>query len=156
MGAPAHSDDFKRRVIARYAEGMALSAIAAEFGMSRNAVAGMCARAVQLGRVKARAADKQIPLRAPPAQLPARRNGTSAEALARYAAMPTGSQPCAFIEVERPDYVLERDRCGAPVVLGKPYCAGHCARAFVAIIPRREPTENSPSGFVFFQARGAR
>jgi hypothetical protein len=74
----------------------------------------------------------------------------------RYAGMPIGKQPCAFIDIERPDYVLERDRCGKPAIVGRPYCAAHMGRCYVAINPKREPTENSRSGFVFNQGARAR
>lgn len=74
----------------------------------------------------------------------------------RYACMPTNGRACDYIGAHLPNYVLERDRCGKPAIVGKPYCAEHMSRCYVAIDPKREPTESSKSGFVFYQGARAR
>jgi hypothetical protein len=167
MGSHLHSAEFRQRVIARHADGLSFSVVAAEFGVTKGVVAGIIGRAI-----KARTAERQgvrvnvakQPKRAdPPQPAPADPPPPIEEAppvvakdVNRYSAMPVSRRPCAFIEADLPSFVLDRDRCGAPAIVGKPYCAAHCARAFVMVNPRREPTESSRSGFVFNQGKPAR
>jgi GcrA cell cycle regulator len=106
-------------LIALWNEGLSTSEIGNRLGVTKNAVIGKVHR---LGLPKR---NSPIPKKPEPAKV------------LRFENLALGQ--CAWPEGE--PGTEEFRLCGEPIVEGKPYCASHCARAYVHVVKERKDTE---------------
>jgi GcrA cell cycle regulator len=138
-------------------EGLSTAEIGKLLGISKNAVVGkahrlrLAARPSPIRRMAVRPATPRVPRAARSTALPVLPQAATMAAPAKPAAVAPAPQPAPRQRVEVPAMQLSNQRCMWPVghpgdgdfhfcgdraLVGKPYCAAHCAVAYVKAKPK--------------------
>lgn len=156
--APTLSPEMRDGVIAAFNDGRTYSEIAEEFGVARNVIAGAIFRARRRGEVNRE-------------KLPTRARRVSSAQVRQEPAKPDELAPVidytplriSFFDLKaehcrwpiwRADVpVSEKQFCGRPAKIGRPYCT-HCEG--LAVAPRRTDSFDKKYGFFKLTERGNR
>lgn len=124
-----------------WAEGLTGTQIGARMKITKSSAIGKAQRL----KLPARAISHRKPPKPfAPARAPFVQRPVSTSRLEEYSSMPTVKKPCQFPMWgdEKPTH----EYCGKDRVEGKPYCASHCARAFVKVASSLVNTTTVVSG----------
>lgn len=156
--APTLSPEMREAVIAGFNAGRSYSQIAEEFDVARNVIAGTIFRARKRGEVQRE-------------KLPTRARRVSAETVRKEPPKPSEYSPVidytprrvSFFDLKAEDCrwplwksdmpISEKQFCGRPAKIGRPYCT-HCEG--LAVVPRRTDSFDKKHGLFKFTKMGRR
>lgn len=156
--APTLSAEMREAVIAGFNEGRSYSEIAEEFGVARNVIAGTIFRARKRGEVQRE-------------KLPTRARRVSAATVRKEPPKPDEFAPVidytprrvSFFNLKAEDCrwplwksdmpISEKQFCGRPAKIGRPYCT-HCEG--LAVVPRRTDSFDKNHGIFKLTKMGRR
>lgn len=156
--APTLSPEMRDAVISAFNDGRSYTQIAEEFEVARNVIAGAIFRARKRGEVQRE-------------KLPTRARRVSSAAIRQEPPKPDEMAPVidytplrvSFFDLKAEHCrwplwkadapISEKQFCGRPAKIGRPYCT-HCEG--LAVVPRRTDSFDKKHGFFKFTKRGRR